>query len=74
MVYVRTMVMDETLDATILKVLVDKAAQIRRDYSFSPPYFGDETNILDLLGQHEVTLGPRPDAAGCGPSAGTAVD
>ncbi len=58
-VYVRTMVMDETLDATILKVLVEKAAQIRRDYGFSPPYFGDETSILDLLQQHEVTLGPR---------------
>jgi hypothetical protein len=53
------MVMDETLDATILKVLVEKAAQIRRDYGFSPPYFGDETTILDLLEQHEVTLGPK---------------
>jgi superfamily II DNA or RNA helicase len=58
-VYVRTMVMDETLDATILKVLVEKAAQIRRDYGFSPPYFGDETSILDLMEQHEVTLGPK---------------
>ena len=58
-VYVRTMVMDETLDATILKVLVEKAAQIRRDYGFSPPYFGDETSILDLLEQHDVTLGPK---------------
>ncbi len=51
--------MDETLDATILKVLVEKAAQIRRDYGFSPPYFGDETSILDLLEQHDVTLGPK---------------
>jgi hypothetical protein len=58
-VTVRTMVMDETLDAAILKVLVEKAAQIRRDYGFSPPYFGDETSILDLLEQHDVTLGPR---------------
>ena len=58
-VTVRTMVMDETLDAAILKVLVEKAAQIRRDYGFSPPYFGDETSILDLLEQHDVTLGPK---------------
>jgi superfamily II DNA or RNA helicase len=58
-VYVRTMVMDETLDAIILKVLVEKAARIRRDYGFSPPYFGDETSILALMQQHEVTLGPR---------------
>ncbi|MBN1954820.1 MAG: DEAD/DEAH box helicase [Anaerolineae bacterium] len=58
-VTIRTMVMDETLDAAILKVLVEKAAQIRRDYGFSPPYFGDETSILDLLEQHDVVLGPR---------------
>jgi ERCC4-related helicase len=58
-VYVRTMVMDETLDAAILKVLVEKAARIRRDYGFSPPYFGDETSILDLMEQHDVTLGPK---------------
>ncbi|NLE99979.1 MAG: DEAD/DEAH box helicase [Anaerolineales bacterium] len=57
-VTVRTMVMDETLDAAILKLLVEKAARIRRDYGFSPPYFGDETSILDLLNQHEV-LGPK---------------
>ncbi len=58
-VTIRTMVMDETLDAAILKVLVEKAARIRREYGFSPPYFGDETTILDLLAQHEVTLGPK---------------
>jgi len=58
-VTVRTMVMDETLDAAILKVLVEKAARIRKDYGFSPPYFGDETTVLDLLEQHEVTLGPK---------------
>ncbi len=58
-VYIRTMVMDETLDATILKVLVEKANQIRRDYGFSPPYFGDETNIIDLIQQHDITLGPK---------------
>jgi len=58
-VYVRTMVMDETLDATILKVLVEKAAQIRRDYGFSPPYFGDEANILDLIREHDIALTAR---------------
>lgn len=57
-VYIRTMVMDEPLDVTILKVLVEKAAQIRRDYGFSPPYFGDETDILELMEQHDITVGP----------------
>lgn len=59
LVRIRTLVMDETLDATILKVLVEKATRIRRDYGFSPPYFGDETDILDLIREHEVTLGGR---------------
>jgi len=59
MVYIRTMVMDETLDAAILKVLVEKAAQIRHDYGFSPPYFGDETDILELMEQHDITMGPK---------------
>jgi superfamily II DNA or RNA helicase len=58
-VYIRTLVMDETLDAAILKVLVEKAARIREDYGFSPPYFGDETIILDLMAQHDVRLGPK---------------
>ena len=58
-VYIRTMVMDETLDATILKVLVKKASQIRHDYGFSPPYFGDETNIIDLIQQYDTTLSPQ---------------
>lgn len=51
-VFIRTLVMDETLDATILEVLVKKAQRIRKDYGFSPPYFGDEVNILDLIQEH----------------------
>ncbi|MCO6449884.1 MAG: DEAD/DEAH box helicase [Caldilineales bacterium] len=52
-VYIRTMVMDETLDAKILDVMVRKAERIRRDYGFSPPYFGDETTVLDLIRMHD---------------------
>ena len=58
-VRIRTLVMDETLDAAILKVLVEKAARIRQDYGFSPPYFGDETDILALIREHEITLGAK---------------
>ncbi|MEA3350501.1 MAG: helicase-related protein, partial [Chloroflexota bacterium] len=60
-VFIRTMVMDETLDAYILQHLVKKARQIRADYGFSPPFFGDENNILDLIGEHglEVRLLPQ---------------
>ena len=55
-VKIRTMVLDETLDATILKVLVQKSNQIRKDYGFSPPYFGDETSILDLIREHGMSV------------------
>lgn len=58
-VYIRTLVMDETLDASIMKVLVRKAAEIRKQYGFSPPYFGEETDIMQLLTQHDIQIGPQ---------------
>ena len=60
-VYIRTMVMNETLDATILTVLITKSRTIRDDYGFSPPYFGDTANILDLIHDHGLgtNLVPR---------------
>ena len=54
-VVIRTLVMDDTLDAKILEVLVRKANQIREDYGFSPPYFGDETSVLDLIREHGMS-------------------
>lgn len=51
-VVIRTLVMNESLDATILAVLVEKAKQIRKEYGFSPPYFGDEEIILGLIQEH----------------------
>ncbi len=57
-VYIRTMVLDETLDAKILEVLVRKAQRIRADYGFAPPFFGDDTDVLALIQQHEIKLLP----------------
>jgi len=54
-VVIRTLVMDDTLDAKILDVLVRKSNQIRDDYGFSPPYFGDETSVIDLIREHGMT-------------------
>ncbi len=48
-VFVRLMVMDDALDGLVLETLVKKAAQIRADYGFAPPYFGDDEGILFLL-------------------------
>ena len=58
-VVIRTLVMDETLDAAIMKILVKKSRQIREDYGFSPPFFGDETNMLELIREHGIVLGAR---------------
>jgi len=51
-VSIRTLVMDQTLDVTILKHLIKKAAKIRQDRGFCPPYFGDEVNIAHLILSH----------------------
>lgn len=48
-VYIRMLVMEDALDAAILKVLIKKAEQIRKDYGFSPPFFGDDRSVIDLI-------------------------
>jgi len=56
-VYVCTMVVDDSLEAAILKVLVRKAVQIREDHGFSPPFFGDDLSILDLIREQGLDVG-----------------
>jgi hypothetical protein len=56
-VVIRTMVVEDQMDVAILKTLVKKADQIRRDYGFSPPYFGDDDGILALLEKEGVDAG-----------------
>ena len=51
-VYIRTLVMDEKLDAGIAGTLVKKAMHIREQYGFSPPFFGDDTDIFALMREH----------------------
>ena len=51
-VWIRTLIMNETLDAAILRVMMEKARRIRQDYGFSPPFFGDEENIFDFIQEH----------------------
>jgi len=59
-VRVRLLVMDDTLDGLILRALVQKAAQIRQDYGFAPPYFGDDASVLDLLREQGIHVSLRP--------------
>lgn len=58
-VYIRTMVVNDSLEAAILKVLVEKSYRIRDEFGFSPPFFGDDLSVLDLIREHrlEVPLG-----------------
>lgn len=50
------MVMSDTLDATILKVLVEKSRRIREEYGFSPPFFGDDANVIDMIREQGVEV------------------
>lgn len=49
-VHIRTIVMRDTLDTKILRLLYEKAQKIREDYGFSPPFFGDDANVIALIG------------------------
>jgi len=49
-VHIRTLVMRDTLDTRILRVLYEKAQKIRDDYGFSPPFFGDDADVVALIG------------------------
>lgn len=55
-VHIRTLVMRDTLDSKILKVLYEKAQQIREDYGFSPPFFGDDADVVKLIGDSLLTI------------------
>jgi superfamily II DNA or RNA helicase len=59
-VHIRTFVMRETLDAKILKVLYEKAQKIREDYGFSPAFFGDEADVISLIGEMGLTVDLPP--------------
>lgn len=49
-VHIRTLVMRDTLDTRVLKVLYEKAQKIREDYGFSPPFFGNDADVVALIG------------------------
>jgi len=61
MVYVRTLIMQDTLEAAILENLITKANQIRADYGFAPPFFGDDLAVLDAIVDYrlEAKYGPQ---------------
>ena len=56
-VHIRTMMVNNTLDEIILKHIIEKADRIRRDYGFSPPFLGDENQIVERL----IRVGRTPN-------------
>jgi len=67
-VYIRTMVVDDPMDRTVLTKLIQKAEEIRSEYGFSPPYLGDDGGILQLLDPDELdTIMPQRRLGDYGP-------
>jgi superfamily II DNA or RNA helicase len=55
-VHIRTLVMRDTLDKKILGILYEKAQNIREAYGFSPPFFGDDADVIELIGDMKLKL------------------
>lgn len=55
-VYIKTLVVNDSLDTKILSLLMRKAEQIKHDYGFSPPYFSDSDVVLKLLKSNNVNI------------------
>lgn len=51
-VFIRTFVTQNSVEARILDVIIEKAQKIREDFGFAPPFFGDDLMILDTLREY----------------------
>lgn len=60
-VYIRTLILPDTLENAILELLMKKANAIRDEYGFAPPFFGDDQAILDAIVDYklEAKYGPQ---------------
>ncbi|MBD3213553.1 MAG: hypothetical protein GF311_13175 [Candidatus Lokiarchaeota archaeon] len=48
-VYIRTLIMKDTLEMDILETLVKKAYEIKKSYGFVPGFFGDPEAVVDHI-------------------------
>jgi SNF2 family DNA or RNA helicase len=60
-VFIRTLILPDTLENAILELLMKKANAIRDEYGFAPPFFGDDQAILDAIVDYklEAKYGPQ---------------
>jgi SNF2 family DNA or RNA helicase len=67
-VFIRTMVVDDPMDRTVLTRLIQKAQEIRSQYGFSPPYLGDDEGIMQLLDPDDLqAVMPQREIGDFGP-------
>ena len=62
-VHIRTLIVENTLDELILKSIVEKADRMKLDYGFSPPFFSDEKQVLNLLYKAGLTPSTRKQSS-----------
>jgi hypothetical protein len=55
-VKIKTMIINDPLEAAILDLLIKKANTIRMDHGFSPPFFGDEISIINLIHEQGIDI------------------
>ncbi|MHA1842719.1 MAG: helicase-related protein [Promethearchaeota archaeon] len=48
-VYIRTLILRDTLEMDILELLVNKAKEIKNEYGFIPGFFGDPESVIDHI-------------------------
>ncbi|MHA1251088.1 MAG: helicase-related protein [Candidatus Helarchaeota archaeon] len=48
-VYIRTLILKDTLEMDILQLLVNKAYEIKKEYGFVPGFFGDPEAVIDHI-------------------------
>ncbi|MBN1215714.1 MAG: DEAD/DEAH box helicase [Candidatus Lokiarchaeota archaeon] len=48
-IYIRTLIMKDTIEMNILEALVKKADEIKKAYGFIPGFFGDPEKIIDHI-------------------------
>jgi len=50
-VYIRTLILKDTLEMDILETLVKKAREIKKEYGFVPGFFGDPESVIDNIAE-----------------------
>jgi hypothetical protein len=59
-VHIRTMIMKDSMEISILELLIKKAETIRKDRGYSGAYFGDESNLAEMIKvAHQTTRAKR---------------